>query len=69
MELLLGFLIWAGPLGIVGGFILLMIKKAEWKWPQVITAFIFAMLVASAAPAMPQAVNDGLNGIVQSASK
>ena len=69
MELLLGFLIWAGPLGIMGGFILLMIKKADWAWAQLVAAFIFTMLVASAAPAMPQAVNDGLNGIVQSAIK
>lgn len=61
---LLQLLIWAGPIGLFGGFILLMVKKYEWKWPQLITAGLFALLVASAVPDLPQATNDGVTGFV-----
>ncbi len=64
MELLIGFLVWAGPIGILGGFIAFMVMKKGWAWNQVITAGIFALLVASAVPDLPQATNDGVSGFV-----
>lgn len=64
MELLISFLVWAGPIGILGGFITFMVMKKGWAWNQVITAGIFALLVASAVPNLPQATNDGMSGFV-----
>ena len=64
MELLIGFLVWAGPIGILGGFIAFMVMKKGWAWNQVITAGIFALLVASAVPDLPRATNDGVSGFV-----
>lgn len=64
MELLIGLLVWAGPIGILGGFIAFMVMKKGWAWNQVITAGIFALLVASAVPDLPQATNDGVSGFV-----
>jgi hypothetical protein len=64
VELLISFLVWAGPIGILGGFITFMVMKKGWAWNQVITAGIFALLVASAVPNLPQATNDGMSGFV-----
>lgn len=64
MELLIGVLVWLGPIGILGGFITFMVMKKGWAWNQVITAGIFALLVASAIPTLPQATNDGVTGFV-----
>lgn len=69
MELLIGFLVWAGPIGILGGFIAFMVMKKDWVWNQVITAGIFALLVASAVPDLPQATNDGVTGFIQAFTK
>lgn len=65
MELLIGLLIWAGPVGVLGGFIAFMVMKKGWAWNQVITAGIFALLVASAVPDLPQATNNGVTGFIQ----
>ncbi len=65
MELLIGLLVWAGPIGILGGFITFMVMKKDWVWNQVITAGVFALLVASAVPDLPQATNDGVSGFIQ----
>lgn len=65
MELLIGLLIWAGPIGVLGGFITFMVMKKGWAWNQVITAGIFALLVASAVPDLPQATNNGVTGFIQ----
>lgn len=65
MELLIGFLVWAGPIGILGAFITFMVVKKDWAWNQVITAGIFALIVASAVPTLPQATNDGVSGFIQ----
>lgn len=65
MELLIGILVWLGPIGILGGFIVYMVKKKDWAWNQVITAGVFALLVASAVPDLPQATNDGVTGFIQ----
>lgn len=62
---LLQLLIWAGPIGILGGFIAFMVMKKGWEWNQVIVAGIFALLVASAIPDLPQATNDGVTGFIQ----
>lgn len=61
---LLQLLIWAGPLGILGAFIVFMVTKKSWEWNQVIVAGIFALLVASAVPDLPQATNEGVTGFV-----
>ena len=65
MELLIGFLVCAGPIGILGAFITFMVVKKDWAWNQVITAGIFALIVASAVPTLPQATNDGVSGFIQ----
>lgn len=64
MELIVGLLVWLGPIGILGAFITFMVMKKGWAWNQVITAGIFALLVASAVPDLPQATNDGVSGFV-----
>jgi len=61
---LIQLLAWAGPLGIFGGFIWFMVAKKGWAWPVVITSMIFSLLVASAVPDLPQAVNEGITGVV-----
>lgn len=64
-DFLIQLLTWAGPIGILGGFITFMVMRKGWAWNQVITSGIFALLVASAVPNLPQATNDGVTGFVQ----
>jgi hypothetical protein len=65
-DFLLQLVIWAGPLGLFGGWIWIMIAKKGWTWSQLIAAMIFTLLLASAVPTLPQAVNNGVTGIVTS---
>lgn len=65
MEFLIALLVWAGPIGILGGFVTFMVLKKGWAWNQVITSGILALLIASAVPDLPQATNDGVSGFVQ----
>jgi len=62
----LGFL---GPIGIVGGWIFIMIQKQGWKIVQVIAGGIFALLLVSSFPQLPQAVHDSVTNITSSFSK
>lgn len=64
MELLISLIVWLGPIGVLGAFIAYMVMKKDWAWNQVITAGIFALLVASAVPTLPQATNDGVSGFI-----
>ncbi len=64
-DFLLQLVAWAGPLGIFGGFIWFMVAKKGWAWAQIIAAAIFTLLLASAVPDLPQAVNDGVTGVVK----
>lgn len=58
---ILGFL---GPIGLLGLFLLFMIMRKGWGWAQFVTAFIFTLLVASALPALPQAMHNGTVGVI-----
>lgn len=65
MEIFWAIVAFAGPIVLLGGFIAFMVKKKGWAWNQAITSGIFALLVASAVPDLPEAVNNGVMGIIE----
>ncbi len=64
MELLIGILVWAGPIGVLGAFTWFMVAKKGWAWPPIITSAILTLLIASAVPDLPEAMNQGVEGII-----
>lgn len=64
MELLIGILVWAGPIGVLGAFTWFMVAKKGWTWPPVITSAILTLLIASAVPDLPEAMNNGVKGVI-----
>ena len=69
MDILYAVLGFLGPIGIVGGWIFIMIQKQGWKIVQVIAGGIFALLLVSSFPQLPQAVHDSVTNITSSFSK
>lgn len=69
MDILLAILGYIGPIGLVGLWIFIMIQKQGWKIVQVIAGGIFALLLVSSFPQLPQAVHDAVVNITASISK
>jgi len=63
---LLGFL---GPIGLVGLWIVIMITKQGWKIVQIVVGGIFALLLVSYFPQLPQGIHNGVTSITNSFSK
>jgi len=63
---ILGFL---GPIGLAGLWIFIMIQKQGWKLVQIIAGGIFALLLVSSFPQLPQAVHDGVISMTNAFSK
>lgn len=64
-DFLIQLLLWAGPLGIMGGFIWFMVARKGWSWAQIIASAVCTLLLASVVPDLPQALNDGATAVVQ----
>lgn len=69
MAILFAVLGFLGPLGLVGLWIFIMIQKQGWKIVQIIAGGIFALLLVSSFPQLPQAVHNGVVSITDSFSK
>jgi hypothetical protein len=58
-----------GPIGLVGLWIFFMIQKKGWRITQILAGGLFALLLVSSFPSLPQAVHDGVTNIINSFSK
>lgn len=66
MELLVGFLLWLGPLGVIGGFLVFMAMKKNWNWSTIIVSVLFGLILGATTPGLGNAVQDGVENIVTS---
>lgn len=69
MNILFSVLGFLGPIGLVGLWIFIMIQKQGWRLVQVIAGGIFALLLVSSYPQLPQAVHDGVVSMTNAFSK
>jgi hypothetical protein len=69
MDVVNGILAFLGTAGLWGLFIFFMIQKQGWRLAQIVSGAILGILLVSNFPSLPQAVNDGLTGIVSSFKK
>mgnify|MGYP001551397185 FL=1 len=69
MDIIFAVIGFLGPIGLVGLWIFIMIQKQGWKLVQVIAGGIFALLLVSSFPQLPQAVHDSVSNITSSFSK
>jgi hypothetical protein len=68
MDIVFAVLGFLGPLGLVGLWIFIMINKQGWKIVQIIAGGIFALLLVSSFPQLPQAVHDGVVSVTKALS-
>lgn len=66
VELLVGFLLWLGPLGVIGGFLVFMAMKKNWNWSTIIVSVLFGLILGATTPGLGNAVQDGVENIVTS---
>jgi hypothetical protein len=69
MNILFAILSYVGPTGLVGLWIFIMIQKKDWKIVQSVAGGIFALLLVSSFPQLPQAVHNAVVSITDSFSK
>lgn len=69
MEILGSVVTFLGTAGLMGLFIFIMIQKQGWRLAQIVAGGIFALLLVSSFPQLPQAMNNGVSGIVSAFTK
>lgn len=69
MDLLYTALGFLGPISLVGLWIVFMVNKKGWTIIQVVAGGLFALLLVSSFPALPQATHDGVQGFITAFSK
>jgi len=69
MEILGAVVAFLGTAGLMGLFIFFMIQKQGWRLAQIVAGGIFALLLVSSFPQLPQAMNDSVTSIVKAFTK